>query len=422
MSHCAGQRRAPAPAHTYNVDATAGSDTATGHEDAPLKTIAAANALTFKPGDRVLLKRGETWAGTRITIGYSGKPGRPIVYGAYGAGALPIINAAGANDAIFADGKSYVSVFGIQGQGADNAATGYGVRLQGGCSYITLDGVKIASALREGIFIDACSYITVADCEATAAFVGLQFWGASHHCTVSGGSYYSNDEEGANAEDGSHHIEFIGVTAHDNVKAGFDVADATTTDLMYRRCAAYANGDDGFSIYTGGSRTRYENCLAYNNSAHGIEVQAGAAGDGIEIEHCTSAGNAYRNYNIQVGTTLLFRNNIGRQCGYNEQLKIFAGVTYTADYNCYWREGGVTKNVLGATTYDTLANWQTATSQEAHSLFSDPVLVNPAIWDLHLQTTSPCKDAGVDAGVAADYDSVARDVTPAIGAYEYVAA
>jgi hypothetical protein len=53
-------------------------------------------------------------------------------------------------------------------------------------------------------------------------------------------------------------------------------------------------------------------------------------------------------------------------------------------------------------------------------LNSDPVFVTN--WtNLHLQTTSPCKNAGATGlGVTDDYDGVTRDAAPDIGAYEFV--
>lgn len=77
----------------YYVDATNGLDTNSGTSEAtPWKTLARVKATTLKPGDRVLLKRGETWRGENFHVSNSGTPTRPIFYGAYGSGANPIID------------------------------------------------------------------------------------------------------------------------------------------------------------------------------------------------------------------------------------------------------------------------------------------------------------------------------------------
>lgn len=52
--------------------------------------ITKVNATTFSPGDSILFKRGDTFTGGLIT-GANGTSLAPIVYGAYGAGSLPII-------------------------------------------------------------------------------------------------------------------------------------------------------------------------------------------------------------------------------------------------------------------------------------------------------------------------------------------
>jgi len=63
------------------------------------RTLAKVAATTFSPGDSVLLKRGTRCAGQLSPKG-SGEPGRPIRVGAYGSGALPIIEAGNADAGI----------------------------------------------------------------------------------------------------------------------------------------------------------------------------------------------------------------------------------------------------------------------------------------------------------------------------------
>lgn len=53
-------------------------------------TIAEVNAATFSPGDQILFNRGESFYGTLI-VSQSGSSGNPIIYGAYGTGADPVI-------------------------------------------------------------------------------------------------------------------------------------------------------------------------------------------------------------------------------------------------------------------------------------------------------------------------------------------
>ena len=90
----------PALAADYYVNCQAGNDDADGQSpDAAWQTLAKVSATTFRPGDAILLKRGTRCTGSLWPKG-SGEPGKPIRLGAYGAGALPIIDAAGGRAAV----------------------------------------------------------------------------------------------------------------------------------------------------------------------------------------------------------------------------------------------------------------------------------------------------------------------------------
>jgi len=81
---------APAWAATYYVK-NGGSDAATGLSDAlAWETIAKVNGSSFSPGDSILFKKDSTWR-EQLTVPSSGTNGSPIMFGAYGTGADPII-------------------------------------------------------------------------------------------------------------------------------------------------------------------------------------------------------------------------------------------------------------------------------------------------------------------------------------------
>lgn len=82
-------------ANIYYVDSTKGNDNSTGNSDKQAwKTLDKVNAFVFKPGDRVFFKRGGRWRGQLLPKG-SGTVNKPIIFGAYGKGALPAIAAEG---------------------------------------------------------------------------------------------------------------------------------------------------------------------------------------------------------------------------------------------------------------------------------------------------------------------------------------
>ena len=89
-----------AQGRTYYVSAS-GNDAATGlSEAAAWKSLDNINATTFKPGDKILLKGGETWHGQLVLKG-SGTPDQPIVLSSFGKGRAVIDTDEAEGQAIF---------------------------------------------------------------------------------------------------------------------------------------------------------------------------------------------------------------------------------------------------------------------------------------------------------------------------------
>ncbi len=162
-----------------------------------------------------------------------------------------------------------------------------------------------------------------------------------------------------------------------------------------------------FDIISASGTTIYNNTIIGSSSQYGINL--------------TTSPNTLVKNNIFYGPKAISV-DAGSETG------------FVSDYNLFYNASG-SSWVWGATTYATLADWRTNSSQDAHSLNADPVFVNPAS-DFHLQSTSPAIDAGVDLNIATDYAGKQRYDDPAvantgsvgsytknyvdIGAYEYV--
>ncbi|WP_216477242.1 3-keto-disaccharide hydrolase [Paenibacillus brevis] len=78
---------------TYYVDSSLGNDSSAGtSEGTAWKTLAKVNAMTFSPGDRILLKAGSVWSDQYLDLKGSGAEGSPIVVDQYGSGSKPLIH------------------------------------------------------------------------------------------------------------------------------------------------------------------------------------------------------------------------------------------------------------------------------------------------------------------------------------------
>tara|TARA_R110002096_G_scaffold111394_1_gene243123 strand:- start:10834 stop:12465 length:1632 start_codon:yes stop_codon:yes gene_type:complete len=80
---------------TYYVDDLIGNDSNNGtNKAAPFKSIEKINQLHLKPSDSILFRRGGAWTDNFIPKG-SGAKNKRIVFGAYGSGPVPVLDAAG---------------------------------------------------------------------------------------------------------------------------------------------------------------------------------------------------------------------------------------------------------------------------------------------------------------------------------------
>ncbi len=515
-------RRYPAPGHTYHVDATAGADTNTGQADKPFQTIAAVNALALKPGDRVLFKRGETWSATDLAVSYSGQPGRPVTFGAYGSGARPILTAV-TEQAIKIDSRNWVVVSGLAcNGGTGGGAKNFGLKITGTAAHITVEDCDCYGSLYGTIFIGESSgaqYAADILIDRCLAHNGAEHGVISQsedtyvgptRLTIRGCTAYSN---GTNAD--SHHGIYLkhttdsvveDCTCYSNAGAGLkfnSMSDALALNTVGRRNYLYSNGHWG--IYAAGQSCRYENNLCVGND---YGIAAILEGANSLFYHNAVINNPHNGVNTAADSSgLVFKNNlvfqdqaiVGDYC----EPFITSGATgvtnNTWDYNCWFYAGVVgpdwTFNVAGGKT---LAQWKAYTgSPDANGINADPLLLssihttvdadsaagqtvlnvastagfNPGdvvgigmastdrrekktiatvqagvsltmtanldnthtgaqadivfssvYTDLHLQTTSPAKNAGATGlGVTQDYDQNVRPygAAPDMGAYEF---
>jgi hypothetical protein len=101
----------PAWSATYYLDADTGNNGNTGtSEGAAWRNLSRANSHTFAPGDRLLLKRGQTFSGF-LRINDRGNANNRILVGSYGPSPDPAtIDATGQASAIDISGSEYIEI------------------------------------------------------------------------------------------------------------------------------------------------------------------------------------------------------------------------------------------------------------------------------------------------------------------------
>ena len=132
-------------AATYYIDAEDGNDSNSGlSEGDAWKTITKPTVLagmgTFLPGDNILFKRGQTHTNnTGLYLDDSGTALDPIVVGAYGSGAVPILNT-NQQTIYITTSRSYITIQDLELQSNNSI---YGVEISNGThTNITLQNIK----------------------------------------------------------------------------------------------------------------------------------------------------------------------------------------------------------------------------------------------------------------------------------------
>jgi hypothetical protein len=153
------------------------------------------------------------------------------------------------------------------------------------------------------------------------------------------------------------------------------------------------------------------NNLVYNNNAAGLTIGGYDSSRG-GTDHCNFVNNSFYDndtkntgageFQIQYySTNNLFENNIvyaGSQNLFIYGYTASSGVT--ADYNVYYSAGGATNSnwTWKMIAYTGFGPYRTASGQDVHSVFANPQYVSLTTADLHVQATSPAKDAGANLG------------------------
>ncbi|WP_406003958.1 right-handed parallel beta-helix repeat-containing protein [Streptomyces sp. NBC_00987] len=112
------------------VDCGAASGTESGSRNQPWRTLDQVNRLNLKTGSSILLKRGSRCTGTLAPQG-TGQPGKPMVIGAYGRGAKPVIDGGGNPETLLLKNTQWVEAKDLEITNSGNPGRNKrGVRVQ----------------------------------------------------------------------------------------------------------------------------------------------------------------------------------------------------------------------------------------------------------------------------------------------------
>jgi hypothetical protein len=358
-------------------------------------------------------------------------------------------------EAVDTNYQSYLVFDGIDAYGA--VLSGYDTRRQYGHDITVYNAVSSWSTQRcfnDGAWADRADHSRIVFVGCTAHdSIGEGFWlgfGTASGCIsctsynngYDGGKGYSGIQAaGQSFTIGSSAIDCYllqcvgynnkGGSAHNSVE--YVIAEGNQPlRTVIDRCRFYrSDANNIMFLIDEGNTTSITNNLFYASTGGMWAIKHGNAAD-VVATNCvdyhntfyTSVDGAAQFIQGSYATGLKIKNNImfaSGNSGYPYQITADAETGFESDYNNVKRGSGSGNWGKWGASWYTWANWKTNTSQDTHSLdASDPLFVTNGS-DFHLQSGSPCRNAGIGSlGVTHDYDNVARDATVEIGAYEYV--
>ncbi len=371
----------------------------------------------------------ETW-----TLDGAGTVGHPITL------RNAVIDATGLTTGIYALRKDYITVTDIEVKNANN----YGIWNRGGDGWV----ITLNTVHNIGVAGDAwpCEGISVTSINLSG---GL---GSAIGNTVSYNTIYQIGRHGIevsafnDGECSGNIVEHN--TIYNTYHSGIDSehsGDAGTvlSGNIFRYNHIYANSDySNFligcnAIYAEGNAANQlnSNLQIYYNVIHDIP------GKGIQLQYYITNATVYNNTianrnasyatecaGLEIDDTgssgIIIKNNI--VSGYDNAgavasviLSATASSAANVDYNMWYVDGAHKVVAIGAADYhqDDQALYKAAGYDVNAPTWANPLFISTS--DFHLQSGSPCINAGVDVGLTIDCDGNTITGLPDIGAFEY---
>ena len=146
----------------------------------------------------------------------------------------------------------------------------------------------------------------------------------------------------------------------------------------------WSNYTTGISI--GGYDTtvgRTINCVITHNTLYHNDTRQSGTGE-MEFQYAPATNTITHNLFVANSQNLIFSDNFTQN------------IKNTVDWNLYFTPGGSNSStwMWANNTYTSFTNWRSGTTNDAHSLFADPLFINAINTNFHLSTNSPAFNAG----------------------------
>jgi Protein of unknown function (DUF1565)/Putative Ig domain len=200
-----------------------------------------------------------------------------------------------------------------------------------------------------------------------------------------------------------------------NIEVASEHSGHVSSYVTVRNNVVYAANSVGISI--GGYASSVggtDHCTIVNNTLYGNDTKNTGSGE-FQVQYYAT-NNIFENNIVYATSQGLFINNYTN----SEPSPV------TVDYNLYYSSVSSTSAnfMWNGTSYTGFASYQSATGNDSHSKYTDPLFLSLTTPNLQVQSTSPAVNAGINLGATVvgtvDYAGNPRVVGSSIdiGAYE----
>ena len=268
----------------------------------------------------------------------------------------------------------------------------------------------------DGLKMEGGSYVTIKNCDVYENGwngISVQSWsgwlGDKTNWLIENCKVYNNAHIGINITAGTRDVSNVVIRYNEMYGQGNGIYIFSSTDNkaisdLHVYCnLVYDNTQTGILIGDINRETHISSAYVYNNTTIGNGTIG--TGRGLTV-HATGS---------------LIKNNIianNEVTGLSVVEYEVTGESNISDYNVIYNSlhpaSAIIEWDLNSLTY---SSFKSTTGQESHGVSDDPSFVS--YLNFHLQSNSPCINAGKDVGLTTDLDGNKYKLPPSIGTYEY---
>ncbi len=252
------------------------------------------------------------------------------------------------------------------------------------------------------------------------------FWNGADYCTLDGVEIKNAPMDGVSLYSEPQHGQVLGAVIrrcriHDCGAAGIAIYGNSErpqntiveNNFLWNLQSTNAGGFGALARFGYVSGRRHDNSRLLNNTFYVTT----ASGNSFAVVGDSPSGGTGSHF-AELSNNIIVKTSNSIRPVLRFPLIGSTGIPPVVDANCYLDTSGgpFSEGEVVAADFTT---WQTLSGKDMASLEADPLLVSPAVGDLHLTSTSPCVGASsVSSGVTDDIDGEPRDAFPDIGADE----